>query len=564
MGLSTILSTASRSLEAFTAGIQVAGHNVANANTPGYVREELKLETAQPFKEGDLILGAGVDVAGVQQRIDRYLETRIHTANADAASASERQKIYEQLEREIGELGDDDLSSRMNAFVASLEEVANQPELSTLSLNAVEQGRQLADGITSLRTRIDELRKSSINQVSALVSEANGLIQSINELNTQISQLELGGNSDSEVGALRSQRYAALNRLSEIIPIQTIEQPNGATDVYHGPEFLVQAGKFQQLEEEFSLDRGVLVQQIRTSELGGLLSFTGGEIGGVVEGRDKILGSFIDQLDTYTSNLISEFNRIHSSGEGSIGFQQIIGENQVDATNVALNAAGLAFPPGHGSFDLKVVAKASGIAETTNIAIDLDGIGPDSTLEDLRAQLDAVDNISASITADRRLRISADSGFEVRFGNDSSGILSSLGMNTFFAGSDSTDVGVNPLLLSDPRFFAAGQGGGPADGRNAVAMARFLDEPVAALGGETLNGFYENLVASTAQASALESTMSSGLTDYQASLFNQRAQISGVSLDEEAVLILEYQAAYQAAARIISTVDELLTLITSL
>ena len=64
MGLNGALATASRSLEVFTAGINVAGQNIANANTPGYIREELLLDPADPFQSGQLIFGTGSGCRG--------------------------------------------------------------------------------------------------------------------------------------------------------------------------------------------------------------------------------------------------------------------------------------------------------------------------------------------------------------------------------------------------------------------------------------------------------------------------------------------------------------------
>ncbi|HEX6987425.1 MAG TPA: flagellar basal body protein, partial [Planctomycetaceae bacterium] len=93
MGLYAALHTSGRSLQAFTAGISVAGQNVANANTPGYIREELNLDTNLPYKRGGLVFGTGVQVDGIRQQINVFLETRIHTAKGDHAAAKAASEI---------------------------------------------------------------------------------------------------------------------------------------------------------------------------------------------------------------------------------------------------------------------------------------------------------------------------------------------------------------------------------------------------------------------------------------------------------------------------------------
>jgi flagellar hook-associated protein 1 FlgK len=297
---------------------------------------------------------------------------------------------------------------------------------------------------------------------------------------------------------------------------------------------------------------------VRLSENHAPVGGGAGELPGVLQGRDQVLGGFIDQLDGLTSNMIFEFNRIHSSGEGLKGFTSLTSADHVSSTTAALNAAGLAFSPQHGSFQVKLVNQATGLAETSNIAIDLDGIGPDTTLDDLRAMLDGVNNLDASITSDGRLKLATADGYELRFANDTSGTLAALGLNTFFTGSDSGNIGVNSVVLSDNAYFASGTGGGPADGSNSVKLAQLSTQSLGGLGNLSLDQYYDQMIGSVAQSSSAESALAEGVGGFRDSLLNQREQISGVSLDEEAIRIMEFQHAYQSAARIISTASQLL------
>ena len=88
MGLTAALAMASRSLQVFSTGIEVSGQNIANAGTPGYIREEILLVPNAPFQSGNLIFGTGVTVAGIQQQIDVFLESRLHTANSEVSETS--------------------------------------------------------------------------------------------------------------------------------------------------------------------------------------------------------------------------------------------------------------------------------------------------------------------------------------------------------------------------------------------------------------------------------------------------------------------------------------------
>jgi flagellar hook-associated protein 1 FlgK len=559
MALNTALAIAGRSLEIFQTGIHVAGQNIANASTPNYIREELTFEAGLSYRQGSILLGTGVLAAGVQQQIDLFLESRIHSSNADASASQAREAIFQQLENEIRELGDNDLSSAINDFLAAINEAINQPESSSFRHLAVAEGVQLAADIATLRNRVDGLREAQTINIDSLVHEANSLIDSIYALNPQIMKLESGGLIQSDAGGLRSQRYAALNRLSEIIPIRYEENPDGGVAVFLGSDPLILAGTYQHLETVSDIDRGVNVQQVRLSKSQAPVTTTSGELGGIMQGRDEVLGGFVDQLDKYAQSLISEFNRIHASGEGLKGFTSLTAATTVSNPTTALNAAGLAFTPRHGSFDLKVTDPLTGLTETTTIDVDLDGIGSDTTLQTLRNSLDAVANLTATITTDGRLQITAAPGHEFRFSNDTSGALASLGLNTFFTGSNSTDIAVSAVVNGDHAYFATGRGGGPADNSNALALVEFINAPIEALGGSNLDNFYTNTISALANTAATESALADGFATFRDSLLNQRSQFSGVSLDEEAIRILEYQHAFQAAARLISTIDELFT-----
>ena len=342
------------------------------------------------------------------------------------------------------------------------------------------------------------------------------------------------------------------------MPIQFDERSDGTVDVRTPSDYLILAGSFQHLTTSTSIDRGVNVTSVRLESTGTDVSHLGGELKGLIEGRDDVLGGFTDDLDEYVAGFIHEFNKIHASGQGLTGFSSVTGTYIVSDATAALNDAGLKFSPNHGSFEFTVTHQQSGIAESAIIAIDLDGIGSDTSLEGLRDALNAADpNITASITSDNRLKITAENGYEFSFGNDTSGVLAALGVNTFYTGENSTDIAVNSVVANDHRYFATARGGGASDGSNAQLLAEFIDNPAAALGNVSLSEYYDTLVSTIAQSSATSTALTNGLQSYQDSLNSQREQFSGVSLDEEALMMMQFQRSYQASARLISVIDEL-------
>lgn len=557
MGLNGSLSIASRALEVNAAGIQVAGNNIANANTPGYVRNQLILNTNGSSRSGQLIFGTGVTAAGIRQQIDTYLETRIYTANGDATGAQTRSTVYKQLESAIQELSGNDLSSNLNDFLSKINDVVNQAESAGSRQLAVGQGFQFAQSITTLRSRVDDQRSALGIKVVDLTNEANRLIDQISKLNPQIVGSESAGLLQSDASDLRNQRLTALNRLSEILPIKTIEHPTGNVDVFFGSENLVINSNVRHLETVQTVNRNLTITNVRVEGSNVPVTGTQGELNGVLNGRDNILGGFVDRLDTLASNTIFEFNKIHASGQGTKGYSSLTSSYKVSDPAAALIVAGLKFTPQNGSFQVKVINTTTGLAQTSTINITLNGGPGDTTLNSLAAQLGSVGNITAGVSGDRRLTLSAAPGYEIQFADDTSHALASLGVNNFFTGTDSQTIGVNSLIQADQSLFATARGGGPADSSNATLLARIVDNPVAGLGQSTIQDYYQKTIDTVSQSSASEAAFAEGYATFRNSLSSQRDQYSGVSLDEEAISILKFQHAYQVSGKFITTIDEL-------
>jgi flagellar hook-associated protein 1 FlgK len=163
------------------------------------------------------------------------------------------------------------------------------------------------------------------------------------------------------------------------------------------------------------------------------------------------------------------------------------------------------------------------------------------------------------------LSIATDSPvLEFGFAKDTSGVLAALGVNTFFTGTRTRELGINSVVRKDPGKFAASQGGFAEDSENALALAALAETPLESRDGQTLIGQYERMIAEVTQASAVTKAVSEGFRVFQQTLEGQHLGLTGVSIDEEAVQMIAYQRAYQASARMIGTISELLNILMNL
>src|SRR4029077_5186412 len=127
-------------------------------------------------------------------------------------------------------------------------------------------------------------------------------------------------------------------------------------------------------------------------------------------------------LDKMSGTLAFEFNKLYSQGQGLVGFQSLTSTETINDPNAALDAAGLPFTPVNGTFDVLIHSKEDNLTKTHTIRVDLNGLDDDTSLNDLAAQLDAIDGLSATVTSSGALQLGSDStDIEFGFAGDTSG-----------------------------------------------------------------------------------------------------------------------------------------------
>ncbi len=568
MSLFGAIQMGGNTLRAMQIGLQVVGNNIANAGTPGYVREEAIYVPAPVQRLGNLVLGTGVLVDSIVQKLDRFVLERLVGARGDRASAELQAQVYRDVEGILSALADDgDLSSAMSGFFNAIDEVMKAPgDMATRNL-VVAEGAELTEVIDHLHGRVFDIREQLNDRVTSTADEINTLAEEIRLLNTRIVSTEGGDTSGSQAGGMRVRRQTAIDRLSEIIGIRAEEQPSGSMNIAVGGEFLVFEGQRREVEVDTAVEDGFVTSTVQFVDTQSPLETTAGELGGLYAARDEIAGRFLDKLDGLAATLIFEFNKAYSQGQGLIGFSQLTSVESVSDPEAALDAAGLAFTPVSGTFEVLIHNKESDLTTTHRFNVDLNGLDDDTSLAELAAQLDAIEGLAASVSSAGALEISADStDIEFAFDGDTSGVLAALGVNTFFTGSSASTIGVNGVVRSNASLFTA-SGGGMGhyeDSANAEVLAALLDKPLESAGNASLADLYNQLLNEVTHGSSVAQSVAEGLLVFEGTLDGQAQAVSGVSLDEEAIKMITLQRIYQASARYIQTVSELLDLLVNL
>ena len=314
----------------------------------------------------------------------------------------------------------------------------------------------------------------------------------------------------------------------------------------------------------------------------------GGTLGAYFEFRDHLVGEYRERLNTFAKHLGWEVNRIHSQGAGLEKLTSVLGDYKVLHQDQPLGSAysGLAFADKlqSGNFNIATYDATTGeplqVAPGMSAILDVNFDPENDSLDDLVANInaDAAANglpITATII-DGRLSIqSTDPDVKFAMGNDTSGVLAALGVNTFFKGESANDFSVRSDLAANLNLINAGAVNGAGevnegDSSIALQISQLATKKVSItshtgkITEQTLNSYYAQLVtkvgADTQQAQHNSALYGSMAGDLQ----SQQDAISGVNLDEEMTNLVKFQNSYKAAAKLITTADEMLQTILGL
>lgn len=328
---------------------------------------------------------------------------------------------------------------------------------------------------------------------------------------------------------------------------------------------------------------------------------TGGKLAAYFNVRDENIGKYLDRLDALSNSLIWEVNSLHSQGAGQT-FGYTIGNTQVRDANTALGSptSGLDYynrlTTGNIAFQIydkdgKPLTDADGkLIQFGALDFDADdGLQNfDPSQHSLQDVVDAINNKYKKVDADGnplgnyitadivdgKLQLTAGEGYTFAVAEDTTGVLAALGVNTFFQGSGSADIAVKADLMQDASFINASKvnaSGKINEGDNETALAiynlatRAVEiSTIWETNTQTLSGYYGStvsLVGANTRTAIFNANYNTALAN---DLDEQTAAISGVNLDEEMTSLIKFQHSYIAAAKLITTADEMLQTLLSL
>lgn len=552
-----ILSVARSALQASQLAIQTATNNVANAGTPGYSRQRVDLNESLPENLPVGQVGTGVTVNGIRRYRNEFFDRQFAQAQQALGERQAQQSTLEQIEAILNDPSDQGLQASLSRFFSSLHDLASYPGDLTTRRAVLEQGRILAGDLNRLNSNIVSLKRNIESELQSRVAEANTLLGRIATLNGQIQAVTVAGGSPN---ALLDQRDQALDGLANLVNITRTPQTDGTVHVSltGGGGMLVNATTAATLGVQLSATS----DDYQLTLGGTVVTPRGGKITGLLNSRNDpndYVKYAQGQLDALAAALIERMNRLQAAGSGTVGVGSAATTNAASDPAVALGSAGLPFAltvPGSVKvfvYDAAGVVTGSG---TVNVAAA-------TTLNDVAAQLGAVAGLNAAV-AGGTLTVSAAAGSTFRFADDTSNLMAALGLNGFFTGTNAATIAVNAALDTDPRLLSTGAPDpvtgvvAPGDNSTTLAMARLRETAILAGGTATPHDFYAATIGVVGARTAAMNRQVESQDLVARTIQNQRDQVAGVSLNEEMTELIRFQHSFEAAARMIRAVDDML------
>ncbi len=614
MSLSQALSTSLSGLRVTQAGLALIASNVANAQTPGYVRKTLAQETSAAGAAS-----GGVRVTAVNREIDQYIQRQLNVEISGGSYAAVRADFYQRLQQAYGAPGSDSaLETVFNKFADAVNTLTASPESPAARSIVTSAAQVLAQQLNSMTGDIQGMRGDTEAALASAVAKANEAIQKIADLNAQLAQ---STSTTSAEAALMDQRDFYVSQLSELLDVRVVAGDHNQYNVFTNSGIQLVGAEASQLSfnpqgtvnatslwdpdpTKSTLGTVTLVSPSGAAiDLIANKAIRSGTIAALIDLRDNVLVQAQTQLDALAdamaramssetigstaiavgaqsgfdvdlSGLLAgntinlTYTDVTTSQQHRVSIVRVDDPAALPLTNSATTdpndeVIGVDFSGGMASVLAQLNSYFGG-----NIAFSNPSGTTLRVLDDGAPNLTDIDGLSITRTA-----TSLSGGaptfafFTDATGPYSAAITSSGPQSCGFAGR----ISVNPALLADPSrlvLYGSGVAAGDAARPNFILQqltsAQFSFSPITGFGStlvpyaSDLPPYLRQVLSQQGEAADNAASLSRGQDVVVNALKQRAAEQSGVNVDQEMANLLSLQTAYAANARVMSTVKDML------
>jgi flagellar hook-associated protein 1 len=598
-------------------GITTTGHNISNAETEGYTRQRVVTAAATPLLTGPGNVGNGAQVQDIKRIFDNFVFDRYTSISSDKAYSDFERKTLDELSTYFPEIDGVGIKADLTKYYDMWQTFADNPDNDAIKLALAAQTKTLTEHIAYTQNQVTTLQSQLNDQLAVNVNEVNSLAEQLADLNNSIEIAEAG--TTFTANDLRDKRNVIERTLSKLIGadvnsgqlesnMQIDDSSNTKTGSYtvsvNGFN-LVDGSTFHPIhlskennangfyEVSYERQDGVLLpisEQINGGVIGSILNLRGASLDSTSGmPTDGVIQNVVSQMDAFAKGLIESTNNVYARTSTTKMESNTLDLNPTNSIiNSSLNVS-------EGAFDLIIYDVDGNIAAKRTITIDtatvMTGVpGSNSIQGQIEAQIDDngdgnanndIDdfiqfNWATYASGDNALELDMDPlaesrGFKFSMEDvltdstyeSGSNFAGALGLNRYFDGDSAQSIQLNYTLANNPTLIAAGAT--PLAGDNVVALSMVqhqyekFDFQVGSQTYNTTTYAMFDIIATDVGTQTNAATLRNETitTQFNATELEYNS-VSKVSIDEEMTNLIKYQTSYGAAAKVITTIDQMM------
>lgn len=581
---SGIFSVGASAMFAAQAKLDTISHNISNANTPGYSRQDVVLVTEGGLYTGAGFFGRGVKVSSVSRTTNEFLVKESNVNTASAAQDQTRLEKLKQLETVLptGEAG---LGYAAGLVLNSFVDVANQPQDMSARQVTLARAQDWVSRMNTAGRQINSLQSGVVSDMRSTVQQINSLTAQVAEVNQSIAKFTGSGHSPND---LLDKRDNLIKQLSQKVSITTVPADDGTLSVFMGGgQMLVLSNRAETLSvtrDPLDASQGrVALLTNGTERIIDGEQITGGALNGLLQFQDQDITSTRDQLNRFSANFADAVNAQQALGVDADGNLQTSFDsagapvsnplfiNTADATNLKLS---LTAPKGLAAASPLVAVPSSknkGTATIDNIAMvralpTTNALDAATSKPATGSPLTVVFEVDAADATKLTYRFTDSTGAPYKDTVPPRSWSASTPINDQDPASTPTGALFNLTISGVPKagdtIQIARTTYPTSNNGNALSMLNLRDKTMVSIDGvsqATVTDAYSQMIGSLGvivQGGATAADISKAL---QTSSEQTLSSISGVNLDEEAARLIQFQQSYQAAAKVLQIAQSLFT-----
>lgn len=297
--------------------LQTTSHNISNASTPGFKRQEVLQSTNAPQSSGAGFVGKGVHTTTIQRIYSQFLVSQSLQIQTQSQSLDTNYAEIKQLDNMLAE-ATSGLSPTLQKFFSAIQDVATNPSLVPSRQSILSSSEALVARFQSLDQRMSQIKSGVNEQITSHIDEINSLAKQVAEVNQQILLAESSA-AGQPANDMLDQRDELISQVSKLVNTDTVRQSDGSVNVYIGNGQAIVVGSrviplktMQSPDNPNNLTIGIFnggntiqlpEEQINGGALGGLFAF-----------RSNTLENAQSSLGRIAITLAQNFNEQHRLG----------------------------------------------------------------------------------------------------------------------------------------------------------------------------------------------------------------------------------------------------------